>query len=581
MPAASLPYVLLRRQLLWTLGLRVAIVTILLGTGILVQITTPGALPIDPFFFVIGLTYALTVVYALTLKYVERYRWLIDVQLGADALIVSAVVFMTGGVISYFSTLYVLPVVAASVLQSRRGGVLVGVLSALMYGGVVLSQYTGTSALLAGRIVSSFALALPPVRVALYTVGLNVFGFLSVALLSGYLAEGLRRAGARLERASSEIADLQAFNQHVIDSLVSGLATTDREGRLLTFNRAAEVITGYTAAAVKGRFIFDVLKLPEEFERALREGLDGAPRYDFTYATADGRDVDIGLGAAPLITPSGRVGFLFAFQDVTETRKLEREGLIQQRLAAVGEMAAGIAHEIRNPLASMSGSIQLLRQELPLSDEQEQLMDIVLRESERLNRTIKTFLDYARPQRFSTERLDVRRLITDTVLLLRNSSECREGHVIDVELPASEVWYDADEGQIRQILWNLATNGLRAMKNGGRLRLATVADPPDSVAGNLIMTIYDEGVGMTGDEREGMFQPFHGGFAKGSGLGLAIVHRIVTDYNGNIQVTSEPGAGTVIRVWLPAREPRRAISQARSAVLPHTAAVGHSSGGCG
>ncbi len=159
----------------------------------------------------------------------------------------------------------------------------------------------------------------------------------------------------------------------------------------------------------------------------------------------------------------------WSFQDVTDVKRLERDARLRQRLAAVGEMAAGIAHEIRNPLASMSGSIQVLRQELPLSEEQAQLMDIVLRESERLNDTIRSFLAYARPQRSAMARLDIRRVLQDAATLLRNSAEVRNDHVIDVEVPAEPVWYEADENQIRQIVWNLATNGLRAMANGGRL----------------------------------------------------------------------------------------------------------------
>ena len=175
---------------------------------------------------------------------------------------------------------------------------------------------------------------------------------------------------------------------------------------------------------------------------------------------------------------------------MTEIKKLERDVRMQQRLAAVGEMAAGIAHEIRNPLASMSGSIQILRQELPLSAEQEQLMDIVLRESERLNTTIRSFLAYARPQRFAIARFDVRRALNDTALLLRNSAEVHEGHTIDVDVPPDELWYEADEGQIKQIVWNLATNGLRAMPDGGRLRLAgSVNRRPDGV----VITVQDEG----------------------------------------------------------------------------------------
>jgi two-component system, NtrC family, sensor histidine kinase PilS len=277
----------------------------------------------------------------------------------------------------------------------------------------------------------------------------------------------------------------------------------------------------------------------------------GAARAEFRYhRTNGGGDVDLGLAVTHLATPGGRLGFLFTFQDVTQIKKLERDARIQQRLAAVGEMAAGIAHEIRNPLASMSGSIQILRQELPLSAEQEQLMDIVLRESERLNSTIQSFLAYARPRKFAIARFDLRRALNDTTLLLRNSSELRAGHVIDVELPDHELWYEADEGQIKQIIWNLATNGLRAMPDGGRLLLS---GRDDAEAGGVVLTIRDEGVGIAPEELDGLFQPFHGTFAKGSGLGLAIVHRIVSDYQGEIQVSSQPGAGTTVSVRLPAR----------------------------
>src|SRR6185436_15740519 len=178
------------------------------------------------------------------------------------------------------------------------------------------------------------------------------------------------------------------------------------------------------------------------------------------YRSPDGRMLEIGLTVTTLSLPDGRSGYLFTFQDVTDVRRLERGARMQQRLAAVGEMAAGIAHEIRNPLASMSGSIQVLRQELPLSEEQAQLMDIVLRESERLNDTIRSFLAYARPQKFAVAQLDLGKVVQDAALLLRNSSDVHEGHVVDVDVPPGPVWYEADENQMRQIVWNLATNGL-------------------------------------------------------------------------------------------------------------------------
>jgi two-component system sensor histidine kinase PilS (NtrC family) len=543
----------LRRQVARLILVRASISTILLGSAIVVRIKAPGSFAVDPFFFLIGLTYALTIIYALTLRFIDRRRWIVDVQLAGDALIVSAFIYFTGGVTSYFTSLYVLPIIAASTIQFRRGGLLVAILSTVLYGGLVLAQYLAAEGLRTDPWLISASVVLPAGSVARYTVALNVFGFFAVALLSGSLANSLRSAGAQLRQASSEIADLQALNQHVIDSLPSGLATTDPVHRILTFNRGAELITGVPFRVAVGRAIDEVLQLPPAVMKSIQDDLrvKNARRHEFRYRPADGRvDLEIGLTATHLETPGGRAGLLFTFQDVTAIKKLERDVAIQQRLAAVGEMAAGIAHEIRNPLASMSGSIQILRQELPLSAEQEQLMDIVLRESERLNTTIRSFLAYARPQRFEIARFDVRRALNDTALLLRNSAELRDGHEILVDVPSSELWYEADEGQIKQIVWNLATNGLRAMPAGGRLRLAGAVE---TASDGVVLTVRDEGIGIDPEELDALFQPFHGSFAKGSGLGLAIVHRIVSDYNGEIQVSSQRGAGTTVSVRLPAR----------------------------
>ena len=175
-------------------------------------------------------------------------------------------------------------------------------------------------------------------------------------------------------------------------------------------------------------------------------------------------------------------------------------------------------------------------------------MDIVLRESDRLNTTIKSFLAYARPTRFAISRVDLRRALQDAALLLRNSADVHESHRVDVDLPDEPISFEADEGQIKQIVWNLATNGLRAMPTGGRLLLCASVD--DEGVG---ISVRDEGVGIAPEEVEKLFQPFHGSFARGSGLGLAIVHRIVTDYQGSIKVDSTPGQGTTISVRLPAR----------------------------
>jgi two-component system sensor histidine kinase PilS (NtrC family) len=300
-----------------------------------------------------------------------------------------------------------------------------------------------------------------------------------------------------------------------------------------------------------GQDVTEVLQLPPTVKAQLVTLAQARSlRVDLEYRNGHGKLIDIGIMATMIAFPNGRHGYLFTFQDVTELRRLERNARLQQRLAALGEMAAGIAHEIRNPLASMSGSIQVLRQELSLSDDQAQLMDIVLRESERLNDTIRSFLAYARPQKFAVAQLDLGKVVTDAATLLRNSSEARDTHTVDVEVPRDPVWYEADENQIRQIVWNIATNGLRAMPGGGRLLLSVETDRA-TAQDEVVLCVKDEGRGIPAEELDSIFQPYRSTFERGTGLGLAIVHRIVSDYGGVIQVSSTVGVGTTVRVRLP------------------------------
>lgn len=545
----------LRQRLAAHIAVRLVVATVLLGSALVVQLRDPGAWAINPFFALIGLTYAVSLGFIGSLRFVDRWPWLTDVHFAIDAVIISAAIMLSGGVESLFTILYMLPIVAAASVQFRRGGLQLATLSSILFFGLVLMQYLYT----ADSLDVPFTLpatTLPPVNVAQYTVALNCFGFFAVAVLSGSLAERARKGEARLEQATEEIADLQAFNQYVLDNLVSGLATADSRGRLLTFNRSAMMITGRTGALPLGEPAATVLQLPEPFAATIAQDLSRvrSKRIDYQFRRTDGQVIDLGVSAAALPLPDGTRGYLYTFQDVTDAKRFEHGARLQQRLAAVGEMAAGIAHEIRNPLASMSGSMQMLKQELPLSTDQAQLMDIVLRESERLNQTIKSFLAYARPQRFQVQRLDLRQMVQETAMLLRNSTEVAERHTIDVRLPDQPVLIDADEGQVRQIIWNLATNGLRAMPGHGALTLSAA----EEVAGDhrqSVLLVEDEGVGIAPEDVEAIFQPFRGSFGKGTGLGLAIVHRIVTDYGGQIVVRSRPGGGTTFRVTFPAARP--------------------------
>ena len=540
----------MRARLTKIIAFRLVVGSLLLSSAFALGISEPDTFPFNPFVFLIGLTFALSIFYLATLRLAERSAILIDLQFAVDAVLVSAFIHVTGGITSHFSSLYVLPIIAASTVRGRRGAIQVAALAATLYTGIVFAQYLEVGVLPPGWWLPA-AIGLPARGFAKYTVTINLSGMFAVALLSGSLAERLRSARAGLQDASHEIADLRAFNDHVIDCLPSGVVTADAGFRILSFNRAAANITGLRPREVRDRDVRELLQLPAEFAAELPSLEETASRrLEVGFKTAAGHVLDIGLGVAPLRFPEGTAGFLFMFQNITEVKRLERGARLQQRLAAVGEMAAGIAHEIRNPLASMTGSLELLREELPLSEDQAQLMDIALRESGRLNERIQLFLAYARPERLAVSRLDVRKVVQGAAHMLRNSVDVRDDHVIDLEMPDEPIWYHGDEAEVRQILWSLGTNGLRAMPTGGRLLLSVRLDARNS-AGDLMLAVQDQGCGIPSEDLDAIFQPFRRAFRKGAGLGLSIVHRIVTDYGGHVEVSSTAGAGTTVTVRLP------------------------------
>lgn len=475
---------------------------------------------------------------------------LLVAQIALDAAVVLLVMWATGGVDSQLAPLLILPVLAASVMQGRRAGLHVAlgvaggiaVLFALQHG--AFGHAAWVSAPLAGP-------RRPAGTVALYALAIQIAGVVSVALLVGHLAESLSRKSADLDRAHTDLADLTSLSQRVIDSMAGGVAAADADGRVVLFNRTAVAITGLSSASVLGRRLVDVLHLPAGWQVGLTQGMP--TRFEFRFTKADGLGLELGATVAPLVSDSGLVaGELLTFQDLTLIKQREREQQRQARLAAVGEMAAGIAHEIRNPLASMSGSIQLLQRELSLRDEQAVLLDIVLRESQRLNQTIKDFLTYAGPQRVTRATIDVRPLVRETVELLTKGGTIGSAHQVEAHLPETPVYHDVDGAQMRQVLWNLATNALKAMPEGGRLRLAAApVDEPGQREPTLEIVVEDEGIGIDAQHVERMFQPFQGGFRHGTGLGLSIVHRIVSDHGGTVKLESRSGEGTRVVVRIP------------------------------
>jgi two-component system, NtrC family, sensor histidine kinase PilS len=535
--------------LVWLMVLRVVVITALLGSAVVTEVIARPREPGEPLYILIALTYLLTLCYALAWPFTaQRRRELAYVQIVGDLVIVTGIVFYTGGIESNFSFLYFISIIAASIILFRRGGLMAATVASVLYGTLIQALYLGV--IVAYPVSGGPMLPVLPRQVVVYTIFLNVFGFYTVALLTSYLSENLRLTGRKLEEASDFLADLQVLNQTIIDSITSGLMTTDFEGRINFFNESASSILGVATQEAIGQEVKSLLGEKEDFLDQLKNKLAGRRylRMEGAYLNRRGEEINMGMSVSYLLFEGEKKsGFLFIFQDLTEIKHLEREVRLKENLATMGEMAAGMAHEIRNPLASISGSVQVLAEAEELTDEQRRLMDIIVRESERLSGTLTEFLAYARPPRFEPDQIDLRPVLEETATLLGHSSEVLPEHEIVLALPRTPVMLFADPNQMKQIAWNLARNALQAMPNGGRLDMSLSRNG----AGGVVMTFRDQGVGMSGGEVHRVFEPFSGSFKRGSGLGLAIVYRIVKDYNGVIQVDSVASKGTEISVHFP------------------------------
>jgi two-component system sensor histidine kinase PilS (NtrC family) len=383
------------------------------------------------------------------------------------------------------------------------------------------------------------------------SIGLFDIAFLVVGLLSARLADRQQRSDVRLEAATQSLATLRALHERIVESIRSGVVTTDLQGRIYTFNAAAREITGYAEADVRGQdasiFFGEIKDIVAASMETDAVG-DAGPRFEADCLTADGLRLRLGFSVSPLFAESGdTTGTVITFQDLTHIRSLEETSRRQDRLAAIGRMAASIAHEIRNPLAAMRGSIQILRADMEGESSQTELMEIILRESDRLNRIISDFLSYARPRSIIQSKVDVGELLRQIFRLLRHSPEIGGRQIIEEEVPASPVLVSADSEQLQQVFWNLARNALQAMPTGGTL-LAVVEKHGQS---RLRVTFSDTGRGMSPDQVEHLFEPFSS-TTGGTGLGLSIVYQIIRDHGGTINVRSREGQGTTITIELPA-----------------------------
>jgi two-component system sensor histidine kinase PilS (NtrC family) len=502
-----------------------------------------GALPFA--FVVLGLSAA----YALALRFTRiPLRAQAAAQFALDALLVTWLVWVTGNLFSPYTALYILVISAASIFLGARGALATAVGCAAFYTATMLGLTAGWFGS-GGRGLTAATLA-----ESAEVTGLNVVAFLVVGLLAARLAERQTLSEVQMREATHALVSLRALHERIVESIRSGVITTDLERRVYTANRAAEEMTGYAAADLRGQDVSILFgNMAERIEDSLRSAAEGhaSPRYEAECLTPEGFLVKLGYNISPLSSEKGETtGLVITFQDLTDIRAMEETSRRQERLSAVGRVAAGIAHEIRNPLAAMRGSIQVLRSELPADAPERELMDIVLNESDRLNRIITDFLTYARPRKFSLAECDLREPLRETFALLRHSPEVLDGHRLEEDLPEEPLPAMADAEGIRQVFWNLTRNALRAMPDGGTLR----AEMRRTAPGSVRITFTDTGRGMSPSQVERLFEPFSSSTTGGTGLGLSIVYQIIRDHGGTINVRSREGHGTTITIELPGKQ---------------------------
>jgi two-component system sensor histidine kinase PilS (NtrC family) len=542
-PANRSPHAALGRRLWWLISGRAAAVILLLiagavwkrsalGHGLFTSISS-----VEPIILTVA---ALTLIYCAVRLLWTNFLAQARIQFFFDVLLVTWLVWNTGNVSSPYAALYIVIISIASIFVGPRGAIITSVASAATF---------NTCALLAIAGVGSAQGAEGSLANTIQTLGLSDVSFLVVGLLAAKLAER-QHYDVQLAAATRSLADLRALHERIVESIRSGVITTDLEGRIYTFNAAAEEITGYKLEDVRDQeasiFFGDMTRQIADSMSAAASGTV-SPRFQADCLTPNGLALRLGFSIAPLFAEPGETsGMVITFQDLTDIRAMEETARRQDRLAAVGRLAASIAHEIRNPLAAMRGSIQMLRGEMDGDSEQAQLMEIILRESDRLNRIVADYLNYARPRPAELVDVDVRAVMRDTLRLLRHSAELSERHTLEEDLPDDEVIARGDPEQLKQVCWNIARNALKAMPEGGVFRVALSRLGGD----RLRLAFTDTGCGMTPEQVERLFEPFSSNTG-GTGLGLSIVYQIIRDHNGTINVRSRHGEGTTITVELP------------------------------
>lgn len=473
--------------------------------------------------------YILTIIYSVLLFRIRNLVVFAYIQLILDVIFTMALIVITGGIESWFSFSLILVVISSSIVLNKWAGYFIASLSSLLYISLAINEVY--------NFLPSLTFDTGEEKNYLYKVFVHIISFYLTAYLSGYLSSRLEKTVKKLEEKDFDFRDLEFFNKEVIDNMHSGLITTDIWGKVLIFNRAAEKITAVKKEAIIGQKIDSILPF---FVFPFSEG-----RKEHSI-TIEGTQKIIGLGISTLRTIDDKIkGYIIIFQDLTEKKQLEAEMKQKEKWAAIGELSSSIAHEIRNPLASLKSSIEILREDLVPKDHKERLMEIALKEMERLNRIISDFLAYSRPSKLEMKSIDIHEILDETVEFLKNVEHNKDNNIKIEKLYSGMLQVNVDPEKIKQVFWNLGLNALDAMPTGGKLVIST-----EHSNGFIHIHFKDSGIGIQEKDIEKIFYPFFTTKEHGTGLGLAIAYRIIDEHKGKIKVKSSVGLGTDFEIIL-------------------------------
>ena len=533
--------------------LRVTLVSLLLGVAVIIQVRetrTFFGYIFNAHYFLIAAVYVLTFTYLIVFKYVKNLARFAYFQILLDTVFITAIIYTTGGIGSMFSLLYLLNIISGGIILYRRGGVMVASFSTILYGALLDLSYYGLISPMGSDFSYGFGYQSGDI---FYRILVNGAAFYLMGFLSGFLSEQTRKSETELKASQKDIADLEILNENIIQSISSGLVALDEHSRIMVFNRGAETLFNVDSKDAIQRNIHEVIPFIQPYLDS-----NNPNKIDqLTYKGNNGSRFDLLLNISPLADQDGsKKGEILFFQDTTRMKEMEREVKRMEDLAMLGEMAAGIAHEIRNPLASISGSIQVLNDSLSREDAliNERLMDIISREISRLNHMVNDFLQFARPQNSEIERFDLNQLIADTLFIFQNSQSWSSQLKVEKEF-STPLEVASDPRQLKQVLWNIFLNASEVMPKGGVIRVSTDkidrSDGSGTPGESVRIRVEDNGPGISPKVVKDMFKPFSTTKKGGSGLGLAIVKRIVESLKGEVSGENLAHGGAAITIVLP------------------------------